>query len=232
MTLLSKKMSFSILNCRWIFWQRKCPSVGSPTEQDLKRRTYKLNLKLSKRPFFKVNTFTSQRAPGSKPPTLKLLTRPWVESEYKIVICPWGQKLFHVINRTDIHTLAHRQAGWHTFCISLHPLRENCLIFYAWEDGKLQTLRKFYHFNSWRIRIGLLKNHRIRQLCSQLWCWKFDLRFDEGLLDEDVDESGSGNVELLDDVTVGNLGDDLRGDLARVRLHALALKPNSFLNKE
>ena len=69
------------------------------------------------------------RARGSKLRAQKLLARSWVDPENLTTIWPLGQKLFHIVAVTR-----------EIFVI---------ILFYAWGDGKLQTLQNFYHFTSW-----------------------------------------------------------------------------------
>jgi hypothetical protein len=55
-----------------------------------------------------------------------------------------------------------------------------------------------------------------------------NLIFNERLLDEDVDESGTCDVELLDDVVGRNFADDFHRHLPRIRLHPFALQCEKY----
>ena len=51
-----------------------------------------------------------------------------------------------------------------------------------------------------------------------------NLLFDERFWDEDVNESGSCNIEFFNDVIGRNFCDDFYRDIARICFHAFALK--------
>jgi hypothetical protein len=73
---------------------------------------------------------------------------------------------------------------------------------------------KYFNF-VWQLLI-IAKRFRILRDDSYLF-------LDERLRDEDVDESGTGNVQLADDVIFGNFRNNLGGDFTWIRFDTFPL---------
>ncbi len=60
--------------------------------------------------------------------------------------------------------------------------------------------------------------------------WNTNLLLDERFRDEDIDESGTSNVQLSDNLIFGHFSYNLGGDVTRICFDTLPLKNDLYYN--